>query len=119
MQVGDAIINYSDNLISRYAFIVFKVQNQNLARAIWGDLRGNTFEYMYFFTKPYTISPPVAFSGLRKYGFIHSGGLPKVQQNMILEIEKDFGTVRNFFATIIRVLFSEPTYCFQQKAKTY
>lgn len=96
MQVGDAIINYSDNLISRYAFIVFKVQNQNLARAIWGDLRGNTFEYMYFFTKPYTISPPVAFSGLRKYGFIHSGGLPKVQQNMILEIEKDFGTVRNF-----------------------
>jgi hypothetical protein len=61
MALGDWVLGVYGNTYRYVAQVLGKFRNAEAARAIWGvDENGNTWEFMYFLTKPLAVNRPVA-----------------------------------------------------------
>lgn len=104
MNMDDHVLCVYDNSYRYIAKVIGKFNNQRAAEAIWGnDPQGNTWQYMYFLTKPVAISIPVA--DLSQYLNSRYMGFAKISGQRIQNIINQFQSLDNF---IKQKIFNEP-----------
>lgn len=104
---GDFVFCVYDNSYHYVAQVLMKYENENLARAVWGeDENGNTWQYIYFLTKPTAVN----LSVVDLIGFLNSGymGFTKISDEKIANIIDKFGSVESFIDQ--KVLGGKPMY---------
>ncbi|SHM52493.1 McrB family protein [Chitinophaga sp. CF418] len=100
MEEGDRILTYWDLKIHHVARIILKVRNKQLARALWGEsAEGELWEYMYFFSKPEIIDPPLPLSDTEEYLPKRFQGFTRIAEAKTKRILDEFGSLENFIAT--------------------
>jgi len=90
-----AVYANSYKYISR---VVYKVRSSGLAELIWGmDGDGETWEYMYFLTRPKAIELPLADVPMGSSPYGGYRGFTRISDNRISEIKAEWGSLSNFF----------------------
>lgn len=95
MNTGDYALCVYGNRYRYIARVIGKFNNRRAAEAIWGtDPNGNTWQYMYFLTKPITIS--ILVSDLSQY--LNNGymGFTKISEQRLQNIINQFKSLDNF-----------------------
>lgn len=97
IEADDKILSYWNYSYHHLARIIYKTRNKPLAKAIWGeDDNGNTWEYMYFLTKPALITPPLSSSATGEYLQSQFQGFARIKPEKTLRILNEFGSLENF-----------------------
>lgn len=106
MKPGDWAICVYDNHYHYFAQVVEKYDNEQFARAIWGDdPSGRTWSLMYFLTKPEEINVPVrSMAGYLNESYM---GFSKISDEKLGRIEHDFHSISDFI--IEKLLGDTPT----------
>jgi hypothetical protein len=98
MKDGDYILAVYDNAYHYVANIVAKYHNAVFSKQVWGnDNKGNTWEYMFFLSKPRKIEVLVASK--TTYLSSYYMGSFNLSDAKIARIVQDFGSVDAFIAT--------------------
>lgn len=93
---GDYMLTVYDSTYHYISRVLSKTQNKSLAEKIWGnDSSGNTWEYIYFLSKPKKIE--VQLSLLSNYLNKRYLGFTKISKNKIFDIIDDYSDLNNFF----------------------
>lgn len=100
MQKGDYALCVHDSTYQYIAKVIDKFNNNVAASEIWGtDPNGNTWQYMYFLTKPVKVHIPVR--DLAQYLNSAYMGFAKISGQRIQNIIQQFQSVDNFVKQII------------------
>src|SRR5262249_23377107 len=95
MAIGDWVLCVHGNTY-RYAAQVFgKFKNATCAKAIWGvDADGNTWEYLYFLSKPVVLNRTVAELGAE----LNQGyqGFTRIGDEKVERLIKTYGALQAF-----------------------
>lgn len=97
MHDGDVVLTVFDNHYRYISTVISKIQAPELAKEIWGtDPDGNTWEYMYFLTKPKPIEVPISQAPAIDY--LNNGyrGFTKISEEKTSNIHKRWGSLKNF-----------------------
>jgi hypothetical protein len=95
MQVGDIVVCVFEARYRYVARVTGKDDNEALARAIWGiDEDGQTWQYMYFLSRPSEIDVPLAAAA----GELHAryGGFTRISDTKLRQIEAQHGSIEAF-----------------------
>lgn len=100
LKPGDWMLCVFDNHYQYVTRVLDKYDNKRFALDIWGtDPSGNTWQLMYFLTKPVKVSVPVAsLSGDLNSRYM---GFFKIGDEKISSIIRRFGSIDNFIETAI------------------
>ena len=97
LQAGDIMLTVYEKAYRYASRVIYKIRSESLAESIWGrDPEGNTWEYMYFLTKPKKIealleSIPIGSTPYTKYM-----GFTRISDERISQIERDWGSTDKF-----------------------
>ncbi|WP_225610227.1 HNH endonuclease [Pseudomonas sp. PDM19] len=97
MQVGDVVLTVFDNTYHFLSSVTGKLNSKSLATRIWGtDDKGNTWEYMYFLSKPQPIHASVV-DGLAPI-YLNKGyrGFTRISDEKTRAIVQTFGSLEAF-----------------------
>jgi energy-coupling factor transporter ATP-binding protein EcfA2 len=97
IEVGDKILSYWNSKYHHISTIIYKVRNVKLATKLWGTLDGNTWEFMYFFKKPYQFDLPRPAEETSTFLQSKYMGFAKIKKEKVDRIINDFGTLENLF----------------------
>lgn len=95
MQPDDWVLCVYGNVYRYVARVAAKYDNANFARDIWKEnAAGNTWQLMYFLTKPIPIAIPMG----RLSDYLQNGyrGFSRISDEKMAQIEAEFGSVDNF-----------------------
>jgi len=102
LKQGDYVFCVYKNTYHYFAKVLQKFRNKECAKALWGiDNNGQTWELMYFLSKPEKIEIPVP--KLSNYLNIGYMGFTKISQDKINKIKKEYGNLSNFIDDVIFV----------------
>jgi len=100
MKVGDYVLCVYDNIYHYVARLLGRYDNERFARSVWGENdEGETWQYLYFLTKPQNIDVPV-----RRLGeYLHKNymGFTEIPEDKLERIVKEFQSVDNFINAVI------------------
>ena len=99
MQVGDLVLTVFDNQYHYFSSVMGKVHSHALAKEIWGvDAEGQTWEYMYFLSKPQPISALVTAEPLKS--LLNNGyrGFTRISHERTENIISRYGSLETFIA---------------------
>jgi EVE domain-containing protein len=95
MAVGDSVLCVYDNTYRYSGKVLAKFQNRKFAEAVWGrDGEGQTWEYMYFLTKPLQIECKV--SDLAEDLSQRYLGFTKISDDRVDRLERTYGSLDAF-----------------------
>jgi len=95
IQEGDRILTYWNSQYHHISTIIFKVRNNQLATKLWGTLDGNTWEFMYFFKKPFEFDTPKLAVDTSEYLQSKYMGFAKIKEEKVDRIINEFGSLEN------------------------
>ncbi|SEK72319.1 5-methylcytosine-specific restriction endonuclease McrBC, GTP-binding regulatory subunit McrB [Chitinophaga rupis] len=99
MKEGDPIMSYWAFKYHHIAQIIYKIRNKDLAKELWGeDDEGKTWEYIYFFSKPESIDPPLSSVETKEYLRGSYRGFTRIAKNKTERVLQEFGSLENFIA---------------------
>lgn len=95
LQVGDYVICIFGGHCRFVATVTFKLDNDSLARAMWGEAQpGTTWRYMFFMTRPIPIDVPLSqLNGFLPPQFF---GFARVGNSKMQHIGDTYGTLSAF-----------------------
>lgn len=100
MEEGDCILTYWDLKFHHVARIILRVHNKQLARELWGEnAEGELWEYIYFFSRPEIIDPPLPLNATQEYLPKRFQGFTRIAEAKTKRILDEFGSLENFIAT--------------------
>lgn len=104
MSQGDICLFYSRGSFVFAAKILCKIENEDLARDLWGvDSLGNTWKYIYFLTERKSINITLEeFNKVHNYNFRAVMGLTRVNPEAVRRIEREYGSYEAFLNTFTR-----------------
>ncbi len=100
MEKGDYVLCMYANTYHYVARVLATYHNERFARRVWGeDEDGETWEYMYFLTKPLEVHRHVSeFEGYLNTTY---RGFTRISDARLDEIEEDFGSVEELIKEIL------------------
>ncbi len=97
---GDYVLCVYDNTYHYIAKVLYKVRNKQCAEKLWGhDPKGQTWELMYFLSKPEKIEIPI--SRLSCYLNKRYMGFTKISEDKIRSIKEEFGDIEKFVKQVL------------------
>lgn len=118
MQADDWVLCVYGNTYHYVARVLTKHHNPEAARAIWGSTEGDdTWEYMYFLTKPEKISVPVGDVA----DCLHGGyrGFSRISDAATQRIVDEYGSIQQFIETRLKGATDVGSACLQQDYHRY
>jgi 5-methylcytosine-specific restriction enzyme A len=100
MERGDYVLCVYDSTYHYVARVLAKYDNERFARRVWGeDEDGETWEYMYFLTKPIEVHQPL----YEFEGYLHRRyqGFTRISNERLDEIEEDFESIEELIKEIL------------------
>ncbi len=95
LEAEDWILCVYDNQYHFVARIIDKFDNEEFAEKVWGrDPEGNTWQLMYFMTKPEQVD--IGVQELNDYLYNSYRGFTRIGGERIGHIKSDFGTIDEF-----------------------
>jgi len=99
MNIGDPILIYRQGNFEYYAFIAFKLHNVEIAKKLWRtNIKGETWEYVYFLDKLTEISVPVKIFN-ESIGYKDNftpQGFSSVDKKKVDYLKEKFGSIESF-----------------------
>lgn len=122
MKTGDNVLCVFKNKYKYHAKVLGKYHNKELASQVWGtDQNGNTWEYMYFLTKPKEIDIHVGQLG--NYLNQRYMGFTKISDKRINSIFEKYGSLDEFINQVFlksdSPLISNPNFWWVNQGRTY
>ena len=97
IEPGDTVLIYYKKRIHFVSKIVYKTQNYDLARDVWGtDDEDKTWEHIYFFEKPFKLDSAILTENFDKYLHKTFQGFTKLSDERIEKIIQDYGSIEVF-----------------------
>ncbi|CAN5751786.1 hypothetical protein BH10BAC3_BH10BAC3_11840 [soil metagenome] len=97
MNIGDFVLVYYDKAYHYYSKVICKITSINLAKEIWGSLpNGDTWEFMYFLSKPIKFHKKVYAESLSNYLPSKYMGFAKIKSEKVEVISNKYGSFENF-----------------------
>lgn len=97
MAPGDWVLCVYDNYYHYLAQVIEKYNNKLFAREIWReDPSGQTWEFMYFLTRPKKVNVPVG--SLTEYLNVGYRGFFRISDEKLERIEEDFNSISEFLS---------------------
>jgi len=97
IQSGDYVLVYYQKRIHYASRIIYKTHNYDLAKDVWGtDAEGKSWEYIYFFEKPFKVENPILTENFDKYLHKTFQGFTKLSDERIKYIDQDYGSLEVF-----------------------
>ncbi|WP_167772703.1 AAA family ATPase [Ramlibacter henchirensis] len=95
MQEGDLALCVYDSRYRYVAQVLKKFENEDLARAIWGqDPEGRTWSLIYFLTEPQKLDVPLLdLAGYLQQGYM---GFTRISDAKSARIKAEFGSINTF-----------------------
>ena len=92
---GDYVLTVYENTYHYISRVLGKINHPELAKKIWGvDEDNNTWQYMYFLTKPEKIE--VNLSELSRYLHRSYFGFTRISDNRLNDIIQDYNSIDDF-----------------------
>lgn len=99
IQPGDYILSYWKKNYHHLSSVIYKVRNKELAAKLWGtNPDGETWELMYFLTKPTHLDPPLSSVQTAEYLQNTYQGFARIKPEKTERIMKKFDSLENFVA---------------------
>lgn len=103
MQVGDLVLTVYDNQYHFLSSVIGKLNNQALARRIWGnDDEGVTWEYMYLLSQPQSIAVHVSSEPVVNYLNKGYRGFWRISDDKVRAILKAYGNLDSFVQEVFQ-----------------
>jgi len=107
MDIGDLVLCVYDSHYHFLSTVHGKINNEALAKEIWGEENGKTWQLMYFLSKPLPpVNGPIPLFNLENYLNQRYLGFSKISDEKLNNINNQFGSIHTYLSQWFQIKVS-------------